>query len=177
MILLLILKGSIRNIYLNYGGRLEEQTIRTYTEQILLGLCYLHENKVAHCDLKCANVLVDANGVVKLSDFGCAKRFETSLSKSELNGAIRGSLGWMAPEVLKGMGYGSRADIWSLGCTVIEMAIGGQPWGEDFDNNFEVMMMIAESDRLPPVPQWLSPECANFVRLCLQRDPQLRPTA
>lgn len=90
-----------------------------------------------HCDLKCANILVDNNGIVKLSDFGCAKLFESSFSQSDFNGVIRGSLAWMAPEVLMNKGIRRRADIWSLGCTIIEMAVGGNPWGNElFDNNF-----------------------------------------
>lgn len=90
----------------------------------------MHENKVIHCDLKGANVLVDHNGIVKLSDFGCAKLFESSFSMSDLNGAIRGSLPWMAPEVVMNKGLRRKADIWSLGCLMIELAVGGNPWGD-----------------------------------------------
>lgn len=98
---------------------------------------YLHHNKIIHCDLKGANVLVDESGNVKLSDFGCSKLFENSYSQSDLNNVIRGSLAWMAPEILMNKGIHRAADIWSLGCLVIEMAVGGNPWGnESFDNNF-----------------------------------------
>jgi serine/threonine protein kinase len=99
----------------------------------------LHSNKVVHCDLKGANVLVDeATQKVKLTDFGCAKLFESSISHSDMNGAIRGSLAWMAPEVLMNKGIRRKADIWSLGCLVIEMAVGGNPWGSELfaGNNF-----------------------------------------
>jgi len=82
-------------------------------------------------------VLVDSEGKAKLSDFGCSKMFETSLSQSELSSIVRGSFAWMAPEILMNKGIHRRADIWSLGCLIIEMAVAGNPWGnETFDNNF-----------------------------------------
>ncbi len=159
------------SIYEKYGS-LVESTIKVYIKQILLGLVYLHENKVVHCDLKGANVLVDSDGVVKLSDFGCSKRFESSLSKSDFNGIIKGSLPWMAPEVLQTQGYGVKADIWSLGCTVIEMAIGGNPWGNDekVETQFDAIMRIADPSKLPPTPSHLSENCTNFIKQCLIRD-------
>ena len=77
--------------------------------------------------------------VVKLTDFGSAKLFENSFSTSDINGVVRGSLAWMAPEVLMSKGIRRKADIWSLGCLIIEMAVGGNPWGNELfmaDNNF-----------------------------------------
>lgn len=105
---------------------------------MLQGLLYLHENKIIHGDLKCANVLVDHTDidnvpVVKLSDFGCSKAFEKSHSGSLFSGSIRGSIFWMAPELLRGQPYSRKSDVWSLGCTLIEMAVGGEPWSEEFD--------------------------------------------
>ena len=81
-------------------GKLQESVIKSYTRQILQGLCYLHANRVVHGDLKGANVLIDTNGKVKLSDFGCSKLLESSFSHSDFTGVIRGSLAWMAPEAL-----------------------------------------------------------------------------
>lgn len=128
------------------------------------GLIYLHENKVVHGDLKGANVLVDKDGKVKLTDFGCSKLFENSFSQSDFTGVVRGSLGWMAPEILQGKGIRRKADIWSLGCLIIEMAIGGNPWGKElFDNNFQAIMKIVDSSKLPQIPEHLSKECAGFV--------------
>lgn len=101
-----------------------------------------------HGDLKGANVLVDETGkIVKLTDFGCAKYLESSVSQSDINVAIRGSLGWMAPEVLQSKGIRRKADVWSLGCMVIEMAVGGNPWGNELvqtDNNFQAMLKIVD---------------------------------
>lgn len=125
-----------------------------------MGLDYLHENKIIHCDLKGANILVNGKGVVKLSDFGCSKTFDNSFSRTGMDGVIRGSLAWIAPEVLRNRGHGRKSDIWSLGCVVIEMAVGGNPWGSEvFDSNFDAIMKIADSNKLPHIPESLSPEC------------------
>lgn len=151
--------GSICSIYQKYGT-LKESIIKAYTRQILDGLVYLHDNKVAHCDLKGANVLVDQDGTVKLSDFGCSKLFENSFSQTDFTGIIRGSLAWMAPEVLQNKGIRRRSDIWSLGCLIIEMAVGGNPWGNElYDNNFLAIKNIAESNKLPQIPVTLSAPC------------------
>ena len=74
-----------------------------------------------------------SNGKIKLADFGCSKSFEASFSN--LKGQIKGSLPWMAPELIVNKGYGRKADVWSLGCVVVELAIGGNPWGDDFFTN------------------------------------------
>ena len=141
--------GSILTNYQAHPERkLPEDIIKHYTKQIVTGLVYLHANKVVHCDLKCANVLVDeAKHVVKLTDFGSAKLFENSFSQNDLGGAIRGSLAWMAPEVMTNKGIRRKADIWSLGCLIIEMAVGGNPWGNELfshdNNNFQAILKIA----------------------------------
>lgn len=115
--------GSIASLIKTYNPFTENIAAR-YTKQILEGLEYLHYHKVVHWDIKGANVLVTRNGVVKLSDFGSAKRicsYEVSMI---------GTIAWMAPEVIAAKGYNWFADIWSLGCTVYEMLTGKPPfWG------------------------------------------------
>ena len=93
--------------------------------KILEGLGYLHRNGVVHCDLKVANILTTKSGDVKLSDFG------VSLSLSVMERAAKDVAGnWMAPEVLKLRGASTKSDIWSLGCTVIELLTGQPPYGD-----------------------------------------------
>lgn len=108
-------------------GALKEAVVKKYTKQILNGLRYLHYNEVIHRDLKAANVLVDRAGVCKLSDFGTAKIVSEMGSESN---SLKGTVNWMAPEVIQQLKYGRYADIWSLGCTVYEMVTGKAPWHE-----------------------------------------------
>ncbi|XP_047159440.1 mitogen-activated protein kinase kinase kinase 1-like isoform X3 [Vigna umbellata] len=87
----LVTKGSLRNLYQTYT--LRDSQVSAYTRQILHGLKYLHDRNIVHRDIKCANILVDANGSVKLSDFGLAKAIKLNDVKS-----CKGTAFWMAPE-------------------------------------------------------------------------------
>ena len=106
--------GSISTIMDKHGAMLEE-TVQIYAKQIIDGLAYLHKQKVIHRDIKAANLLVDSEGTVKLADFGCSKRLESSYSHNDLLMSLKGSIPWMAPEVIKQSGHGRKADIWSVG--------------------------------------------------------------
>ena len=113
---------------------------------MLEGLKYLHINGIIHRDLKCANVLVDNLGVIKLSDFGASKRIISNFDKDgslldnkSVNKTFIGSPYWMAPEVIRKIGHGKPADIWSLGCCVIEMISSKPPWSE-FGKDAKIIM-------------------------------------
>lgn len=116
--------GSIRSL-LDKFAAFDERLVKIYTRQMLEGLKYLHINGIVHRDLKCANVLVDNMGVIKLSDFGASKRivqdYNNELDEGSLSKSVKGSPYWMAPEVIKRTGHAKPADIWSLGCCVLEM--------------------------------------------------------
>eukprot|EP00438_Fugacium_kawagutii_P010246 Skav234278 [mRNA] locus=scaffold1464:1275640:1277216:- [translate_table: standard] len=179
--------GDCLYIYLEYmaGGSLaqalkqfgcfEESLTLSYAKEILEGLEYLHTHDppVVHRDIKGGNVLVDLECHAKLSDFGCSKRANDT---DTLCLTMRGSIPWMAPEVIKSTGYGRKADIWSYGCVLIEMATGKNPWGS-FDNPMAAMVKIGMSEATPPIPETLSPAAKDIIRLCTQRDATLRPDA
>lgn len=160
-------KGSLLNLYQQYD--LRDATASAYTRQILLGLKYLHDRNVVHRDIKCANILVDTNGTVKLADFGLAK--STKLNDVQ---SCKGTAFWMAPEVIKGSGYGLAADIWSLGCTVLEMLTSQLPYYP-----LECMQAVYRIGKsIPPdVPDSLSKDARDFILQCLQVNPSSRPTA
>ncbi|KAL8534443.1 hypothetical protein ACS0TY_010454 [Phlomoides rotata] len=163
--------GSIHKILQEYG-KLGESAIRSYTQQILSGLAYLHTKNTVHRDIKGANILVDPNGRVKLADFGMAKH----ISGQTCPLSFKGSPYWMAPEVIRNSnGCSLAVDIWSLGCTVLEMATSKPPWSQY--EGVAAMFKIGNSKELPTIPDNLSDEGKDFVRLCLQRDPQRRPPA
>lgn len=165
----LVTKGSLQRLYRSYN--LRDSQVSAYTRQILHGLKYLHDRNVVHRDIKCANILVDASGSVKLSDFGLAKatKFNDVLS-------CKGTACWMAPEVVnrRGQGYGLPADIWSLGCTVLEMLTQKIPYSD-----LEWMQALFKIGKgVPPtVPDTLSKDARDFILKCIQVNPNNRPTA
>ncbi|KAK9668121.1 hypothetical protein RND81_13G036300 [Saponaria officinalis] len=157
--------GSIHKLLKDYG-KFGESAIRSFTRQILSGLAYLHARNTVHRDIKGANILVDPSGRVKLADFGMAKHITAHSGPL----SFKGSPYWMAPEVIRNSNGSSLAvDIWSLGCTVIEMATAKPPWSQ-----YEG---VGNSKEIPTVPDRLSKEGRDFVCKCLQRSPFDRPTA
>ncbi|KAM3381985.1 mitogen-activated protein kinase kinase kinase YODA [Capsicum galapagoense] len=163
--------GSIYKLLQEYGA-FGEAAIRSYTQQILSGLAYLHAKNTVHRDIKGANILVDPNGRIKLADFGMAKH----ITGQSCPLSLKGSPYWMAPEVIKNSsGCNLAVDIWSLGCTVLEMATSKPPWSQY--EGVAAMFKIGNSKELPAIPEQLSDEAKDFVRKCLQREPRHRPTA
>lgn len=126
-----------------------------------------------HRDIKGANILVEKSGRIKLADFGMAKTMVEQLS---LTKSFKGSAYWMAPEVIRQKGHGVTADIWSVGCTVLEMATGKPPWSQ-CSTQVQAIFKIASSQELPTIPEHLFPDATEFILLCLQRDPTARPSA
>ncbi|KAK2109018.1 hypothetical protein P7K49_014183 [Saguinus oedipus] len=162
--------GSISSI-INRFGPLSERVFCKYTKQILQGVAYLHENCVVHRDIKGNNIMLMPTGIIKLIDFGCAKR----LAWAGLNGthsdmlkSMHGTPYWMAPEVINESGYGRKSDIWSIGCTVFEMATGKPPLA--FMDRMAAMFYIgAHRGLMPSLPDHFSETAADFVRMCLTR--------
>ncbi|TXT08665.1 hypothetical protein VHUM_02793 [Vanrija humicola] len=167
-------------------GKFNERLVSSYVGKILEGLHYLHSQGVVHCDLKAANILSTKNGNIKLSDFGVSlnmravENFAERASVGRADGAksvseIAGTPNWMAPEIIKLAGASPASDIWSLGCTVIELLTGKPPYS-GVGNSMTVLFRIVE-DALPPLPVGVSPEALDFLKLCFAKDPKQRPTA
>lgn len=168
--------GSVYDVIQKYGA-LTEQVAGKYTRQVLEGLAFLHMNVIVHRDIKGANVLRDNNGNVKLGDFGTSKRLQTinTMMTSSCQGCntLTGTPYWMAPEVINGESYGRKADIWSLGCTVVEMLTKKPPWA-----HLETMAAIYKiATEEQPIPSNISKQTLDFLKLTFRRVPAERPTA
>ncbi|CAM0882275.1 unnamed protein product [Alopecurus aequalis] len=161
--------GSLADEAARNGGRFEEQAVRAYTADILRGLAYIHGESLVHGDIKSRNIVIGADGRAKLADFGCARRMESVRP-------IGGTPAFMAPEVARGEEQGPAADVWALGCTIIEMATGRAPWS-DIDNVLAAVHRIGYTDAVPEVPTWLSPEAKSFLAMCFARNARDRRTA
>lgn len=154
--------------------------------QVLHGLLYLHEQGVIHRDIKGANILTTKEGLVKLADFGVATK-ANGLHES----SVVGTPYWMAPEVIELSGATTASDIWSLGCTVIELLDGKPPYHKL--QPMPALFRIVNDDH-PPLPESASPvsiakheirfqdltkpqAVQDFLLQCFQKDPNLRVSA
>lgn len=164
--------GSLSDLIKKQGGSFDEKSIRFYAHQLLLGIEYLHLNGLVHCDIKAHNILIGSDGL-KIADFGCAKWAESGGFGA---GAFSGTPAYMAPEVARGEEQSFPADIWALGCTVIEMATGTHPWPEMKDPA-SALYRIAFSGDVPEFPSWFSGEAKDFLGKCLMRESEKRWTA
>lgn len=165
--------GSLRQLYQRHGALTEAQA-SFGTWCVLHGLRYLHSNGIAHRDIKGANVLLTKSGDMKLADFGASKRFETESIVSGLKGTPQ----WMAPEVIKGTQLTTgwmNADVWSVGCTVVEMLTGKIPYAE-FENPMTAMYHIANGKKPSFGNCAVSESAKDFVDVCCAVEPEQRLT-
>ncbi|CAN6345990.1 unnamed protein product [Urochloa humidicola] len=164
--------GSLADAAARSGGRLGERDVAAYAADVARGLAYVHAAGLVHGDVKPRNVVIGRDGRAKLADFGCARRASAASPP-----IIGGTPAFMAPEVARGEEQGPAADVWALGCTVIEMATGRAPWSGVVGGVLAAVRLIGYTDAAPEVPKWLSAEARDFVGRCLARRPGDRPTA
>ncbi|XP_055585573.1 mitogen-activated protein kinase kinase kinase 4 isoform X2 [Uranotaenia lowii] len=171
-------EGTLESLVELNGGLPEAQT-RRYTHQLLSGVNELHRHGVVHRDIKTANIFLSKDGnCLKLGDFGSAVKIQ---AHTTMHGELKqyvGTQAYMAPEVFtknNSEGHGRAADIWSVGCVVIEIGSGKRPWHQ-FDSNYQIMFKVGMGES-PEIPECLSEEGHDFVTSCLQYNPKDRPSS
>lgn len=175
--------GSVGSA-LRKHGRFEETVIKSFTRQVLDALSYLHSCGILHRDLKSDNLLIDLDGVCKISDFGISKK-SRDIYTNDAEMSMQGTIFWMAPEVIHNVvhnekqGYSAKVDIWSLGCVVLEMFAGRRPWSND--EAIGAMYKLGNARLAPPIPEdtipFVSEDGKDIINKCFTIDPEQRPTA
>eukprot|EP00667_Euglena_gracilis_P012276 EG_transcript_12602 len=169
--------GNLRSLIDDLHG-LPPALVRKYATEVLRGLRHIHRCGLLHRDVKASNVLLSEDGTAKVADLGSCMRIPDGEETRAV--AVRGTVLWMAPESFSGH-YSTACDIWSFGCTLIEMATAKDPWHEQrFKEQLLAMVFIAtRSDSLPAVPPMFAGNDLglHFFHCCVARDPAERVSA
>ncbi|XP_037548092.1 serine/threonine-protein kinase N2 [Nematolebias whitei] len=144
-----------------------EKQARFYSSCVLLGLEFLHENQIIYRDLKLDNLIMDADGYIRIADFGLCKE---GMGHGDRTTTFCGTPEFLAPEVLTDNSYTRSVDWWGLGVLVYEMLVGESPFPGDDEE--EVFDSIVNDDVRRP--RFLSPEAASLIQQLLQKDPDRR---
>lgn len=178
--------GSVLNIMRSeYKDGLDEPTIATIMKPVLQALEYLHKHGIIHRDIKAGNILVEDDGKVLLGDFGVAAPLERGGSwgnRYQSRSTFVGTPCWMAPEVMEQSGYDYKADIWSFGITLLELAHGHAPFARLPPMKVLLMTLqnpppTLEDSNTPDHKKHFSKHMRELVAKCLQKDPSQRPSA
>jgi len=166
--------GCILKQKFPYGVK-DISLVASILKDTLSALAYFHQNRQIHRDVKAANLLVNGDGRVMLSDFGVAAKLKQGMNAK----TFVGSPCWMAPEVIDSdnyRGYDYKADIWSFGILAIELAKGCPPYSDQLP--MKVIMLVLNKE--PPLlskNENLDSAFKELVNACLQKDPAKRPSA
>lgn len=161
------------------SGKFSEFEVQRCTKSILQGIDSIHRNGFVHCDIKLQNVLLfssklGGNNLIKIADFGLAKK----AGKLNLGYELRGTPMYMSPEMVAGGEQEAPADIWALGCMVVEMLTGAPAWKCRKETDFGgLFMRIGVGEEVPEIPKELSEDGKDFLGKCFVKDPRSRWTA
>ncbi|KAJ1935969.1 MAP kinase kinase (MEK) [Linderina macrospora] len=165
--------GSFDNIYHKHGP-IPMNVIGRLTFSVLQGLIYLYEEmRVMHRDIKPSNILLNSSGYIKICDFGISKEMINSIADTFV-----GTASYMSPERMRGSSYTVKSDVWSLGLTLMELALGKYPFRPEGEtlSIFEMLNYITTEDLPSLSPEQFPKDFCDMVDSCLVKDPQGRPT-
>jgi len=165
--------GSVSDVMVMTKTTLNEEQIRNVAGAVVLGLDYIHDKKLIHRDIKSGNVLITMKGEVKVADFGVSAQLSSIHSKRD---TMIGAPFWIAPEVIKEEPYSFKADVWSLGISIIEMAEGKPPNSDIHPMRALFMIPSKPSPTLKEPSKW-SAEMNDFIAQCLKKDPAERKSS
>ena len=174
-------RGSLHS-FLHSKGPLDIGKTKLYTRYILEGITYLHSNQIIHRDIKCQNILLKSKDNVKLADFGTSKELQTMSITHGAKTAAIGTIHWMAPEVYmedencQPLPYSYPIDIWSLGCTVVEMLTQWPPW---YPRGQAGVTCLVSQKKYPvyKLPEEANNEAEEFLKQCFDYCPASRSSA
>eukprot|EP01064_Diplonema_japonicum_P001729 TRINITY_DN11148_c0_g1_i1.p1 TRINITY_DN11148_c0_g1~~TRINITY_DN11148_c0_g1_i1.p1 ORF type:complete len:618 (+),score=83.88 TRINITY_DN11148_c0_g1_i1:54-1907(+) len=172
--------GSLAKFVKNLPGTLPEEAGKAYIKQVLRGLEYLHSHNIVHRDIKGDNILINhQEGIVKITDFGSSRKIHQTIATMP-GGTLTGTPNWMAPEMITSQLYEEipfkkKLDVWSVGCTVVEMLNRGRPPWPTFTSHWAALFHIANSTEVPDgIPEHITVECKSFITMCLKRSVEER---
>ncbi|XVE72800.1 hypothetical protein DITRI_Ditri11bG0067600 [Diplodiscus trichospermus] len=171
-----MVNGSLRNVLIKKDRSLDRRKKLIIAMDAAFGMEYLHSKNIVHFDLKCDNLLVNLRDpqrpICKVGDFGLSRIKRNTL----VSGGVRGTLPWMAPELLNGSSsrVSEKVDVFSFGISMWEILTGEEPYADMHCG--AIIGGIVKNSLRPPIPERCDPDWRKLMEQCWSRDPESRPS-